>query len=165
MLPSSLTVSTNAASGAVSFGKVNTFIPLKEKMLKKYFRFLHFYTAGRQGGWLPRLPIHYYIYRQTDEHRKKVGLDVQTGDTSSMTIEQHQPRKAADPKTRDRSLPFCQQPLPRQDGSSSHMPSPSGFYKVSWASAKRKMMLHLCYSNITNDNFYGAISTFLTPQR
>ena len=67
-------------------------------MLKKYFRFLHFYTAGRQGGWLPRLPIHYYIYRQTDGHRKKVGLDVQTGDTSSMTVEQHQPRKAADPK-------------------------------------------------------------------
>lgn len=98
ILPSSLTVSTNAASGAVSFGKVNTFIPLKEKMLKKYFRFLHFYTAGRQGGWLPRLPIHYYIYRQTDGHRKKVGLDVQTGDTSSMTVEQHQPRKAADPK-------------------------------------------------------------------
>ena len=67
-------------------------------MLKKYFRFLHFYTAGRQGGWQPRLPIHYYIYRQTDRHRKKVGLDVQTGDTSSMAVEQHQPRKAADPK-------------------------------------------------------------------
>lgn len=98
ILPSSLTVSTDAASGAVSFGKVNTFIPLKEKMLKKYFHFLHFYTAGRQGGWQPRLPIHYYIYRQTDRHRKKVGLDVQTGDTSSMAVEQHQPRKAAEPK-------------------------------------------------------------------
>ena len=165
MLPSSLTVSTNAASGAVSFGKVNTFIPLKEKMLKKYFRFLHFYTAGRQGGWLPRLPIHYYIYRQTDEHRKKVGLDVQTGDTSSMASSSINREKQLSRKTRDRSLPFCQQPLPRQDWSSSHLPSPSGFYKVSWASAKHKMMLHLYYGNITNDNFYGAISTFLTPQR
>ena len=67
-------------------------------MLKKYFRFLHFYTAGRQGGWQPRLPIHYYIYRRTDEQRKKVGLAVQTGDTSSMAVEQHLPRKAADPK-------------------------------------------------------------------
>ena len=67
-------------------------------MLKKYFRFLHFYTAGRQGGWLPQLPIHYYIYRRADRHRKKVGLDVQTGDTSSMAVEQHQSRKAAELK-------------------------------------------------------------------
>lgn len=67
-------------------------------MLKKYFRFLHFYTAGRQGGWQPRLPIHYYIYRRADRHRKKVGLDVQTGDTSSMAVEQRQPRKTAEPK-------------------------------------------------------------------
>lgn len=27
-----------------------------------------------------------------------MGLDVQTGDTSSMAVEQHQPRKAAEPK-------------------------------------------------------------------
>lgn len=27
-----------------------------------------------------------------------MGLDVQTGDTSSITFEQHQPRKAAEPK-------------------------------------------------------------------
>lgn len=67
-------------------------------MLKKYFRFLHFYTAGRQGGWQLRLPIHYYIYRRPDEQREKVGLDVQTGDTLPVTVEQHQPRKAADPK-------------------------------------------------------------------
>lgn len=40
----------------------------------------------------------YYIYRRIDRHRKKVGLDVQTADTSSMAIEQHQPRKAAEPK-------------------------------------------------------------------
>lgn len=101
ILPSSLTVSTNAASGAVSFGKVNTYFPLKEKMLKKYFHFLHFYTAGRQGGWQPRLPIHYYIYRRADRHRKKVGLDVRTGDSSSMTFEQHQPRKATEPKNEE----------------------------------------------------------------
>lgn len=42
--------------------------------------------------------LYIYIDRQTDGHREKVGLDVQTGDTSSMAIEQHQPRKAADPK-------------------------------------------------------------------
>ena len=27
-----------------------------------------------------------------------MGIDVQTGDTSSMAVEQHQPRKAAEPK-------------------------------------------------------------------
>ena len=27
-----------------------------------------------------------------------MGLDVQTGDTSSMAVEQHQPRKAGEPK-------------------------------------------------------------------
>lgn len=27
-----------------------------------------------------------------------MGLDVRTGDSSSMTVEQHQPRKAAEPK-------------------------------------------------------------------
>lgn len=30
-----------------------------------------------------------------------MGLDVRTGDTSSMTIEQHQPRKAAEPKNEE----------------------------------------------------------------
>lgn len=71
MLPSSLTVSTDAASGAVSFGKVNTFIPLKEKMLKKYFHFLHFYTAGRQrDGSYDCLYIIIYIDGQTSSGKK-----------------------------------------------------------------------------------------------
>lgn len=134
-------------------------------MLKKYFRFLYFYTAGRQGGWLPRLPIHYYIYRQTDGHRKKWGLMYRLATLHQWPSSSTYREKQLIRKTRDRSLPFCQQPLPRQDWSSSHLPPPSGFYKVSSASAKRKMMLHLCYGNITNDNFYGEISTFLTLQR
>ena len=33
--------------------------------------------------------------RQASE---KMGIDVQTGDTSSMAVEQHQPRKAVEPK-------------------------------------------------------------------
>ena len=165
ILPSSLTVSTNAACGAVSFGKVNTFIPLKERMLKKYFRFLHFYTAGRQGdGCHDFLYIIIYIDGQTGIG-KKWGLMYRLATLHQWPSSSINREKQLIRKTRDRSLPFCQQPLPRQDGSSSHLPSPSGFYKASWASAKRKMMLHLCYSNITNDNFYGAISTFLTLQR
>lgn len=66
-------------------------------MLKKYFRFLHFYTAGSQGDGCHDC-LYIIIYGRIDKHRKKEGLDVQTGDTSSMAVEQHQPRKAAEPK-------------------------------------------------------------------
>lgn len=69
-------------------------------MLKKYFHFLHFYTAGRQGDGSHDC-LYIIIYRRADEHRKKVGLDVQTGDTLPMTVEQHLPRKAAEPKNEE----------------------------------------------------------------
>ena len=133
-------------------------------MLKKYFHFLHFYTAGRQGDGSHDC-LYIIIYRRTDRHRKKWGLMYRLATLHQWPSGSTNREKQLSRKTRNRYLPFCQQPLPRQDWPSSHLPPPSGFYKVSWASAKRKMMLHLYYGNITNDNFYGAISTFLTPQR
>ena len=116
ILPSSLTVSTNAASGAVSFGKVNTFIPLKEKMLKKYFRFLHFYTAGRQGGMAATTAYTLlYIDGQTGIG-KKWDLMYRLATLHQWPSSSINREKQVSRKTRDRSLPFCQQPLPRQIG-------------------------------------------------
>lgn len=132
-------------------------------MLKKYFHFLHFYTAGRQGDDShDSLYIIIYIEGQTSIG-KKWGLMYRLAKLYQWPSSSTYREKQLSRKTMDRSLPFCKQPLPRQDWRSSHLPPLPGFQRKSSASAKRKMMLHLYYSNITNDNFYDEISTFLTP--